>query len=236
MRITPRTIRLLRYLSVHRLLTPQITNRRFIANQSTTAAVSWLRRLRELQHVKTIPLFGQRLCSVLTRKGARNLRKHGYQVARNATKPLSSTAKRDFYAINLFCNEQCKSSRHFYRPYLDPVKFPLVAQRSTDPFQHKHFIRDGEVLTLFVVDRGTPKFINECLRPKVFDLLNPTKYPDFTQLLEAGCFRLAVATGSDSRGDELLLELQGNPPPMLAEVIVYPDLAHFMPLTQSAIV
>jgi hypothetical protein len=224
-----RNLDLMIYLRLHALITAHLLRKRSIPTASLNAAVTWLRRLRERNIVRSTRLYGKRKCYVLTGYGTRLLRKHGLHVSRKAHLPLSPQAKKEYFAINLFCNEQERSTRTLYRPYYDAEAFPRIAQMKSDPFHKKRFVRDGETLHLFFVDRGTPQFLNESVIPKVCTLLDPIKYPEFVQLLNTEKFRLAIATGTEARGDELLLGLQNNPPPLAAEVIVYPELVHFLP-------
>lgn len=228
-----RNLALLTYVLAVGLVTPQFARRRFLASAGINAAVSWLRRLRERSLLRTWRLYGKRSFYRLAGRGARTIRKEGKHVSRRAHLPLSPTGKRVSYALSCFCNEQPASERIPIRPYLDPIAFPRIAGLPFDPLHKKRFVRDGDLIHLVVTDGGAQQFLNQTVIPKVCSLLDPTKFPEFVALRDAGLFRLAIPTATVARADELLAGLEENPPPFPAEVIVYPDLIHFLPQLRS---
>lgn len=227
------TLVFLRYLLAVGMITPQVMQMRFLPKAGRNAAVSCLRRRRERNLIRTWRLYGKRAFYRLTGYGARKLRQQGDHVSRRAHLPLSPTGKRESFALSCFCNEKPESERIPIRPHLDPIAFPRIARLPFDPLHKKRFVRDGDLIHLVVTDGGAQQFLNQTVIPKVCSLLDPTKFPEFVALRDAGFFRLAIPTATVARADELLAGLEENPPPFPAEVIVYPDLIHFLPQLRS---
>lgn len=229
MRMTKRNRELLTHTFEYQGIWAQIVKDRFIPTASINTAVTWLRRLRERNLLVSERLYEKRTYYRITGKAARILRKEGIRVRGNAHLRPSRSAKRMAFAVNVYCAEPGCLTRKPYKPRYDAAAFPRIARMGHDPLRHKQFVRDGDTITLFLVDTGTQQLINENVIPKISTLLDPEKFPEFVGLFHEELFQFVIATATEPRADELLSRLEDNPPPLPSEVIVIPELIHFLP-------
>jgi len=236
-KIQQKTLEVLHDAARFRLLLVETLQRRHFPKLKRSGVVSWLQRRIENDHLQSAMLYGQRTYYAVTEKAVRTLKSRGYHVSRNATRPLGPEAKRTYLAFSLYCNPEKGKLKSLYRPAFDAELFPELsafqANTNCDPLRRKLFYRDGDVIGYFVVDRGQREFIAKKVRPKLFDLLTPEKYPEFRALVDADQFRLTVVTATPSRADELSEELHAPPPPFPVQIVVYPELLLEQPSLSS---
>ncbi len=236
-RVHQRTIALLDDIAQHRAAFPEPFQRRHFARVHGAGVASWFQRRVENEQLVPRNLYGKRKYYSITEKTVRILRRSGRHVSRSAARPLGPEAKRSLFAFALYCNPEQGALKTIYRPAFDPELFPQLAARCnqthSDPLRRKLFYRDGETIGYFVVDRGQARFIAAKVRPKLFDLLTPAKYPEMRNLVDVERFRLTVVTATGQRAEELQGELCEPEPPFPVQVVVFPQLIHLLPKQQS---
>jgi len=198
---------------------------------SQSAVGSWLKRLRKSGYLESAPLDQRRYYYRLSHKAVMHLRKRrGVRVSRAATRPLKPYRKPERHAFLLFTSVPSEVPRKPYRPSLDVARFgeinEVIRSGKADPLRQKLFFACGESVSYFVLDRGHPAFIQRKLKPKVVSLLG---WPSFQRLIAEGTFRLTVITCSEGRQQELLAEIQREPPPFPIDVIVLEEVAALFP-------
>jgi hypothetical protein len=143
---------------------------------------------------------------------------------------LKPYRKPERHAFLLFTSQACEPARKPFRPGLDAARFSeigdVVRSGKADPLRQKLFYSAGSCVGYFVLDRGHPVFIRRKLQPKVVSLL---RWESFQRLVAEGNFRLTIVTCSESRQQELLAEIQREPPPFPFEVIVLEEIAALLP-------